>query len=159
MDQFWHTEYGQNLLSVEQTEIDKKLQSPNSCTLEELFDEDELLQQCSNKNKDLIAFLSKQANITKLVSYITRPWQEHMEQIINHLREQQEQPQAQTESNNDTKQNKLPSLNEDDQENKDGDTPHALADALMSLEETNDPSNPNQSAQSQVILVRICEGS
>merc|ERR1712115_705718 len=71
------------------TEIDKLLSSPNNTTLEDLFDEDELLQQCSNKNTVLINFLSKRQNITKLVSYITRPWQEHMQQIINHLREQE----------------------------------------------------------------------
>eukprot|EP01083_Nonionella_stella_P065309 171006_1 len=90
MESFWSTEYGQNILSVEQTEIDKLLTAPSSATLEDLFDEDELLQQCSNKNTQLISFLSQQENITKLVSYITRPWQEHMTQIINHLKEQEE---------------------------------------------------------------------
>ena len=90
MESFWSTEYGQNLLSVEQTEIDKLLSNQDTTTLEDLFDEDELLQQCSNKNTQLINFLSRRDNITKLVSYITRPWQEHMQQIINHLKDLEE---------------------------------------------------------------------
>lgn len=53
------------------------------------MDDDELLQQCSNKNGVLIDFLSKDENITKLISYITRPWQEHMTRIVQHLTEQE----------------------------------------------------------------------
>jgi len=88
MDSFWNTEYGQNLISMESTPIDRLLSADNT-VLEDLMDEDELLQQCSNKNGALISFLSKQENIGKLISYITRPWQEQMEQIVNHLREQE----------------------------------------------------------------------
>merc|ERR1712130_810646 len=91
------TEYGQNLLSVEQTEIDKLLSSPSTATLEDLFDEDELLQQCSNKNSQLITFLAKHENIKKLVSYITRPWEEQMEQIKKHLIEMQEKEKEEKE--------------------------------------------------------------
>lgn len=89
MEAFWNTEYGQNLLSVEQTEFDKLLSSPDETFLEDLFDEEELLQQCSNKNSKLVTFLSQPHNLTKLVSYITRPWQQHIEQIIHDLKQRE----------------------------------------------------------------------
>lgn len=88
MESFWSTEYGQDLMSMESTAIDRLLSSPDTI-LEDLMDDDELLQQCSNKNGSLIAFLSREENITKLISYITRPWQEHMTRIVQHLEEQE----------------------------------------------------------------------
>lgn len=156
MESFWSTEYGQNLLSVEQTEIDKLLTNSATTTLEELFDEDELLQQCSNKNTQLINFLSRRDNITKLVSYITRPWQEHMQQIKQHLKEREEKKQNDDnnqDTNNDTtnSNNNNPTDSEQSPLSKNGthsingikeesteSTPQSLADALMSLEENND---------------------
>mmetsp|Transcript_19327 Transcript_19327/g.30654 ORF Transcript_19327/g.30654 Transcript_19327/m.30654 type:complete len:1174 (+) Transcript_19327:224-3745(+) len=155
MESFWNTPYGHELLSVEQTEIDKLLSSPRDATLEDLFDEDELLQQCSNKNSKLIEFLSQKENISKLVSYITRPWQEHMQQIINHLKQQQEDQeylsrQASVDGNSPSPilpKNNPPGSSSPlskggtniigpiTEEDADTNTPQSLADALMSLED------------------------
>lgn len=170
MESFWSTEYGQNLLSVEQTEIDKLLSSPNTTTLEDLFDEDELLQQCSNKNTQLINFLSQRENITKLVSYITRPWQEHMQQIINHLKQQE--LNKQNENNNDTNTTSTDNDTNDnnnsmvpiskngtspivgaikEENNGDGQpTPQGIADALMSLENDDDTTDKKENATDKV---------
>ena len=101
MESFWSTEYGQDIMSMENTPIDRLLSSPDT-VLEDLMDDDELLQQCSNKNGALIDFLSKEENITKLISYITRPWQEHMTRIVQHLTEQEALAEQKQQSNPDS---------------------------------------------------------
>ena len=140
-------------MSMESTAIDRLLSSPDTI-LEDLMDDDELLQQCSNKNGSLITFLSKEENITKLISYITRPWQEHMTRIVQHLKEQEALSQQQQLSNPDaTTQSNDPSplsahglhtitsISEQPDSGGDGDAlndPQSVAQSLMTLEQNED---------------------
>lgn len=73
------SEYGQSVMHT-RSEVDTLLEK-SSCTLEQLFDVEELLQQCSNKNHTLIEFLEKPENIKKLILYITRPSEENIEMV------------------------------------------------------------------------------
>jgi len=158
MESFWSTEYGQNLLSVETTEMDKLLAADDT-TLEELFDEDELLQQCSNKNSALISFLSQPESVRKLVSYITRPWPEQMADITQTLqRRKTDKAQRRAEEHHDTDNDKEDTLSigegdEDDDvslnnhnnndtqtqtQTQNKETPFSIANDLMSLEQNSD---------------------
>ncbi|ETO35258.1 hypothetical protein RFI_01806 [Reticulomyxa filosa] len=83
---FWTTtDYGLNLLTMQQTELDTLLKN-DSTTLEDILDCEELLQQCSNKNETLIDFLCGEKNLKKLLGYITRKPEENISKISEERR-------------------------------------------------------------------------
>eukprot|EP00479_Gromia_sphaerica_P005124 TRINITY_DN16136_c0_g1_i1.p2 TRINITY_DN16136_c0_g1~~TRINITY_DN16136_c0_g1_i1.p2 ORF type:complete len:112 (+),score=8.49 TRINITY_DN16136_c0_g1_i1:150-485(+) len=58
------------MLNNSSSPIDERLESED-CTLEQLLDEDEVIQECNALNAKLIDFLSKPEVVRKLITFIT----------------------------------------------------------------------------------------
>ena len=55
----------------ELTQPTRALPTRQDFTLEELLDDEDVLQECRNQNNKLVAFLSQEESVKKLLAYVT----------------------------------------------------------------------------------------